>query len=71
MNKIFRKTLFIVISFLLAMTWNVSFANAKVEKNWCFDTKWGHMQGAHPLPGTKNSFDPCPGKFLKNFLLKK
>jgi hypothetical protein len=71
MNKIFRKTLFMVISFLLAMTWNVSFANAKVEKTWCFGTQFGHMQGAHPLPGVKNTFDPCPGKYLKKIPFEK
>ena len=60
-----------VISFLLAMTWNVSFANAKVEKTWCFGTQFGHMQGAHPLPGVKNTFDPCPGKYLKKLPFEK
>ena len=47
--------------------------NSKVTKNWCYgaDKDEGYMDGSHPLPGAKSFNNPCPGKYLKKFLLNK
>lgn len=65
------KTTFLLFIFLSFLVVKLSSADAAVTKDWCFDTKFGHMPGNHPLPGIKNSFDTCPGKLLKKLPFEK
>ena len=41
--------------------------NNPVTKNWCYgaDKDQTYIEGSHPLPGAKENFNPCPGKYLK------
>ena len=65
------RTCFFIVILLTLLILKLSSVNAAVTKDWCFDTKFGHMPGGHPLPGIKNSFDPCPGKLLKKLPFEK
>ena len=56
--------------FTILIVTKITYANENVQKTWCFGNNTGYQPGSHPLPGLKNSFDPCPGKYLKKIPFK-